>query len=235
MGKTYCLAGVVAEAGRYRVVRPLLATQRDAPVRNVGWLPRFIEGHVRWEVFELMKVEPVAPQPPHTEDLWVQAMRSRRRLADLTERRAILAATTVEPGQSLFGAAPTTTYAAAYLQPGEGTRSLATIVVPASRVGFDVSERAGAVEPDVRVTLPVPGMRERTVPVKDHFLLAAAERAVPALTARAAVLNRLIRAMGESIAVRLGLSRSFQSGVGRGPSSCWLMADGFFSLADPQP
>ena len=34
---------------------------------------------------------------------------------------------------------------------------------------------------------------------------------------------------------RLGLSRPFQATPGRGEGVCWLMADGFFSLTDPQP
>ena len=42
--------------------------------------------------------------------------------------------------------------------------------------------------------------------------------------------------MGDSVAVRLGVTRPFapQEGPGRTPGLCWLMADGFFSLTDPQ-
>jgi hypothetical protein len=58
MGRTYCLVGVVAEAGKYRVVRPLPSRQRNSPQRNVGWSPFLLEGHRRWEIFELIKPEP---------------------------------------------------------------------------------------------------------------------------------------------------------------------------------
>jgi hypothetical protein len=40
--------------------------------------------------------------------------------------------------------------------------------------------------------------------------------------------------MGDQVAVRLGLSRAFNSRSGE-PGVCWLMADGFFSLTEPQP
>jgi hypothetical protein len=36
MGKSFCLAGVVAEGRELRVVRPLLKCGWEAPVRNVG-------------------------------------------------------------------------------------------------------------------------------------------------------------------------------------------------------
>ena len=49
-----------------------------------------------------------------------------------------------------------------------------------------------------------------------------------------ATLNTAVMQMGERVAVRLGLSRPFQSDA-RQPAMCWLMADGFFSLHDPQP
>jgi hypothetical protein len=77
-------------------------------------------------------------------------------------------------------------------------------------------------------------LEERWLPVKDHHLLLRAERAAPALTARVRALDQAVRAMGEQIAVRLGLSRAFQARPHEGPGLCWLMADGFFSLADPQ-
>jgi hypothetical protein len=35
--------------------------------------------------------------------------------------------------------------------------------------------------------------------------------------------------------VRLGVSRAYSGTPGRAPNVCWLMADGFFSLTDPQP
>jgi hypothetical protein len=46
------------------------------------------------------------------------------------------------------------------------------------------------------------------------------------------IANRLVQQMGETVAVRLGLSRPFAS-QGQ-PPLCWLMANGFFSLDDPQ-
>src|SRR5689334_21639566 len=78
MGKAYCLAGVVVEGQFVRTVRPLLTKYRDAPVRNVGWSPFLIDGHQRWEVFELVGPEPAEPQPPHVEDVWVRTLRPRR-------------------------------------------------------------------------------------------------------------------------------------------------------------
>ena len=54
MGRTYCLAGVVAEGRTYRMIRPLLAKHRAAAVRNVGWSPYLLDGHCRWEVFEVV-------------------------------------------------------------------------------------------------------------------------------------------------------------------------------------
>ena len=64
MGRTFCLAGMVAEAGGYRVVRPLPSRQRNSPQRNVGWSPFMLEGHRRWEILELIKPEPARSQPP---------------------------------------------------------------------------------------------------------------------------------------------------------------------------
>src|SRR5437660_12692443 len=96
MGKTYCLAGAVAEKGSYRIVRPLLAKNRTAAVRNVGWSAWLLDGHSRWEVFELIAPQPAEAQPPHVEDLWVHSLKPRRCLASPDERRAILAETTIE-------------------------------------------------------------------------------------------------------------------------------------------
>src|SRR5690349_7506116 len=93
MGKSYCLAGVVEQNGQLRVVRPLPARQRDAPVRNVGWSPFLMDGHSRWEVFELVGIEPAEPLPPHREDVWVRDLRPRRTLANPALRRVILQAT----------------------------------------------------------------------------------------------------------------------------------------------
>jgi hypothetical protein len=235
MGKWYCLAGAVSMAGAYRVVRPLLLKLHDAPMRNVGWSAWLLDGHSRWEVFEIVGPQPAPPDPPHLEDLWVRALRPRRRLATPAERRAILAATRAQPNEDLFGTPLATTRTAAHLLPGMGCRSLATLEVPANRIEFSVTWREGIAEADVRVTLPLPGVGDRILPVKDHHLLLRAERTTPDLKGRVEVLAQAVRQMGATVAVRLGLSRSFQGNPGRAPAACWLMADGFFSATDPEP
>lgn len=232
MGKTYCLAGAVADGGSWRVVRPLPASAGE-PVRKFGWSPFLLDGHSRWEIFELIYPQNLRPEPPHVEDLRVRALRPRNRVATPVQRRAILTATLVEP--PLFGADLSTTYASAYLPPNRGTRSLATILAPTDRITFSTSCREGAVEPDTRVVLPVPGLGERFLPVKDHHLLARAERASRQLDSRLRELTLAVQQMGAMVAVRLGLSRAFQGNPGRAPAVCWLMADGFFSATDPQP
>src|SRR5262249_22183762 len=103
MGRSYCLAGAVADGETYRVVRPLLLKYRDAPVRNVGWSPYLLDGHGRWEVFEVVGPVAAAAQPPHTEDLWVRTLRPHHRLAAPALRRAVLAATLAPPGGPFFG------------------------------------------------------------------------------------------------------------------------------------
>jgi hypothetical protein len=234
MGKWYCLAGAVEQNGTYRIVRPLQGKFRDAPVRNVGWSAYLLDGHVRWEVLELLVPEPAPSQPPHVEDLWVRALRSRKRLATPAQRRAILEATRAKPGEPLFGAALTWTQSSAYLPPDTGQRSLATLIVPGSQIRFHVSQREGTAGPDYRVVLNVPGSGERLLPVKDHHLLCRAERATTDLAGQQQELQRAVQQMGDQVAVRLGLSRSFQGEPGRSPAVCWLMADGFFSFTDPQ-
>src|SRR6267378_2144519 len=37
MGRSFCVAGALFQDTHYRLVRPLLAKNRQAPVRNVGW------------------------------------------------------------------------------------------------------------------------------------------------------------------------------------------------------
>lgn len=234
MGKCYCLAGVVPQDNRLRVVRPLPARQRDAPVRNVGWSPFLMDGHSRWELFELIGTVPAEPMLPHVEDLWVQSLKPRRLLASPAQRRAILQATRTPPEKPWFGAALTTTRSAAYLIPGLGERSLTSVLVPARAIHFTASWREGTVEPDYRVTLDVGELQGRSLPVKDHFLLRRAEAASSEIHGRIRELTLAVQQMGESVAVRLGLSRGFQSTPGRRDSECWLMADGFFSSNDPQ-
>src|SRR5439155_17612823 len=131
------------------------------------------------------------------------------------------------PTKSLFGAPLLTTRFAAYLPPGTGRRSLTTIIVPSDEVSFSFSRREGAPEPDIRVMLPVPPMGERLLIVKDHHLLRRAEESSSDPVRQIATLNTAVMQMGERVAVRLGLSRPFQSDA-RQPAMCWLMADGFF-------
>jgi hypothetical protein len=234
MGKHYCLAGAVLDGDRIVIVRPLLAKFRDAPARNVGWSAYLMDGCARWEQFELIGAEPADPQPPHVEDLWVRSLRPRGRSATPEQRRAILAATTVTPGQPVFGESLTVTHSSARLDAGAGSRSLATIAASAAGIRFSASLREGADGPDVRAALGVPPLGARLLPVKDHHLLLRAQSAATNLTALVRKLEEIVHGMGDPIAVRLGLSRPFQHDPERGPEACWLMIDGFFSFTDPE-
>jgi hypothetical protein len=234
MGRSYCLAGVVREAGRPRIVRPLPTKMQGLPVRNVGWSPFLFDGHGRWELFELVGPVPAEPEPPHLEDIWVRSLRPLRRTAPVPERRAILEALAVDNVADLFGAPLACTRAAVYLVPGQGQRSLATLRVPATGIRFTALRRQGAPEADVRVALGVPGLDQRWLPVKDHHLLLRVEHGGGPLQRLAASLQQQIGQMGDRLAVRLGLSRAFPTRSRDEAKACWLMADGFFSLTDPQ-
>jgi hypothetical protein len=237
MGRSYCLAGVVPERGAYRVVRPLPIRYRAAPLSgasNVGWSPFLMEGRSRWEIFELVGPEAALAEAPHLEDMWVRSLRPRRKLATPMERRAILEGTLARDGEPLFGTPLTLTHACAHLAPGAGARSLVTVKVPSAKVAFAGSWRAGALEPDIRVRLPLPEVGERHLAVKDHHLLQLARQKGNGLDEQLQALGAVVRAMGDVVAVRVGLSRAFPSRPGE-PGACWLMADGFFSLAEPQP
>jgi hypothetical protein len=235
MGNTFCLAGVVRQGDEFRVVRPLPYSGRKAPVRNVGWLPIFVHGRCRWEEFELVGPAAASPEAPHLEDVWVRGLRPRGALAPPALRRAILQATTAPAGMPLFGAPLTRMRSSVFLPPGTGCRSLASLAVPAAQIEFSAVLREGADEPDVRVALHVLPFEGHTLPVKDHFLLGRAESASPTLDGRVRELDRAVRQMGPQVAVRLGVSRAFAASPGRAPNACWVMADGFFSLTDPQP
>jgi hypothetical protein len=76
---------------------------------------------------------------------------------------------------------------------------------------------------------------ERLLSVKDHHLLCRAEQAGADLDVQVGALNRAVQQMGERVAARLGVSRSFQPADQRAPARCWLMVDGLFSATDPQP
>ena len=233
MGHVYCLAGAIVQAGGYRIVRPLPAHGRGNPVPNQGWSPFLMDGHSRWEVFELVGPVPAKVAAPHREDVWVRALGPRGRLACREERRTILRATLAPPDQPLFGAALNHGHASSYLEPGSGERSLASVVLPSSEVHFTALWRDGADQPDYRVSLALPDHPRRILPVKDHFLLCRAERACADIDDRLGFLADAVRQMGAQVLVRLGLSRSFPSASGQ-PGRCWLMADGFFSPDDPQ-
>jgi hypothetical protein len=235
MGKSYCLAGAVFLDGKYRIVRPLLSKYRNAPKRYGGWSAYLLDGHSRWEIFTLIGVQAAEPHPPHLEDLWVRAMKPLRRFAPVEERRAILAATLAGQGETLFGVHLKGSRMGAYLTPGTGDRSLATLVVPARQIAFRAAAREGAPEPDIRMELRLPGLEGRLLSVKDHHLLLRAERAGTPMERRAETVTELVGRMGPHVLVRLGLSRAFPQRPDRGPGFCWLMADGFFSPADPQP
>jgi hypothetical protein len=144
-----------------------------------------------------------------------------------------LAATLLETGQPVFGVPLVTNRLSAYLPRGSGTRSLATNVVPSARIRFEAVWRAGATHSGVRICLTIPNVGERVLPVKDHFLLQRSEAAGGTPGDRGNLLNLLIKQMDEQIAVRLGLSRAFQSRAS-GTGVCWLMADGFFSFRNPE-
>ena len=262
MGKTFCVAGVVAEVPGWRTVRPLpvplrtpsrpraglrgviealisgpknTAAPSDPPLpRNVGWFSNRLARVHRWDIVELMYPHSAEIEPPHTEDLWVCGLRPTGRSATLEERAAILRATSVRDTQLHFGVPLLTTRTSAYLRPGMGERSLVTVMVPSKDVCFVTSEREGAGGAEVRVNLRVPQVGTKLLPVKDHPLLCHAEQAAPGdLGEQAKVLRQAILQMGPTVAVRLGLSRGYDSG--RGEPRCWLMADGFFPTEVPSP
>jgi hypothetical protein len=235
MGKMVCLAGLARQGEEWRVVRPLPCYARSAGVTHPGWPREFLRGRCRWEVFELVEPAAPKPQPPHLEDVWVNTLRPRYRIAPAAVRRRLLRETLIPAGKPLFGAPLMQTRAGIFLAPGTGCRSLATAAVPATCVEFTAVRRDGIDEPDVRVALHVADFEGRTLPVKDHFLLARAEAAAPDLEGQVRALNEAVRQMGPEMAVRLGVSRAYSGSPGRAPNACWVMADGFFSLTDPQP
>jgi hypothetical protein len=235
MGQVYCLAGALWHGGQWRIVRPLQAHLGDSSMRKAGWSAYLMDGHCRWEIFDLIQPVSAPPEPPHLEDIYVQSLRSTRILADPAQRRAILRATLPDAGLPPFGAPLTFTRAAAFLRPGTGLRSLSSIIVPNRSIQFSLSWRDGAAEPDHRVSLDVPELAGRMLPVKDHFLLRQAEIASSDPDSQLRTLTRTVQQMGDQVVVRLGLSRAHAVSEGSGPGQCWLMADGFFSLLDPQP
>jgi hypothetical protein len=233
MGRVYCLAGAIYQAGQIRIVRPLPARARHSPIANNGWSPYLMDGYSRWEAFEMIHPEPAHALAPHREDIWVHRLQPRKRFANPAERRAILQATLAPPEKPIFGVELMRSYGTSYLDPGTGERSLTTVIVSSAELQFTALWRDGANEPDYRVRLNLPGHDGAILPVKDHFLLCRAEREAPDIDGRLRFLAAAVSKMGEHVYVRLGLSRSFPSATGQ-PGRCWLMADGFFSLDDPQ-
>jgi hypothetical protein len=235
MGRTYCVTGAVHVNGLLRILRPLPRSQRDAPVRNTGWSPFQLDGHSRWEMFEVIAPEPATPQAPHLEDAWVISLRSRRGLAAPAQRRAVLQATLVPEGQLLFGVPLRKDKQKGYLLPSEGLRSLTSLAVRQQQIELFVERTVYKPDATYRVRLHVKDLDDLIIPFKDHFLLNSAERASPTDTGRLQALKFALAQMGETVIVRLGVSRPYAfEGSSRLPV-CWLMADGFFSAQDPQP
>lgn len=235
MGRTYCVTGAVRVHGQLRIMRPLPRALRDAPVRNTGWSPFQLDGHSRWEVFEVIAPEPAPPLAPHLEDAWVVGLRSRRGLAAPGQRRAVLEATLVPEGQPLFGAALRRDKHKAYLLPNEGARSLTSVAVRQQQLELFVERSAYRPEAAYRVRLHLPELEGLVIPFKDHFLLGRAEQASPTDTGRLQALKLALAQMGERVIVRLGVSRPYAFTGSSSLPVCWLMADGFFSSNDPQP
>lgn len=253
MGKTFCLAGVVRDAQGWKTIRPLprslrggrpagrglwgalesvLAPATDGP-RNVGWFDNLLGSIKRWDMVELSEPQPAEIERPHTEDLWVRALKGTGRSAAPAVRYEVLRATQAASPEPDFGAPLLHTKMSAYLRPGVGERSLVTVMLPSRDVAFDASWREGADAVDMRVQLKLPLLGCKLLPVKDHDLLSHGERLAagdPAGQARA--LRGAIAQMGPMVAVRLGLSRGFDTG--QGERRCWLMADGFFAAEDIQ-
>jgi hypothetical protein len=237
MGRVYCLAGAIYQAGEFRIVRPLPARARNSPIANNGWSPYLMDGHTRWEVFELVRPEPANAQAPHLEDVWVHSLRPRKQLASRDQRLAILQATLAPPGAPIFGVELTQMHSGTCsLEPGSGERSLATVMVPSAELHFSIvwyDGQGGEPGYRYRVRLNVPGHPRAILPLTDHFLLCQAERHSEDVEVRLEFLAAAVRALGEQVCVRLGLSRGYSFSPGQ-PERCWLMADGFFSLDDPQ-
>src|SRR6184192_1463364 len=81
MGANFCIAGAVANAAGWRVVRPLQIRNRHERIRNFGWPAHALRGHARWEIFQVVGGEAAEPQPPHLEDYWVRGLRATGRVA----------------------------------------------------------------------------------------------------------------------------------------------------------
>jgi hypothetical protein len=254
MGKAYCVAGLVPDGSGWRSVRPMPARPYGEKVaardgenittsfvqppsstvleplpRNVGWFANQLQNLQRWDWVQLLGPQPAEIERPHTEDILVRALRPIGRTVPTEQRAEILQGTVVQGYKPHFGVPLLHTRTSAYLKPGVGERSLVTVTAPAYELFFEASKREGAGDLDVRVRFKVPGVGVKELPVKDHFLLAEAEQGSgvePVSLARN--LRQAVTKLGNTIAVRLGLSRGY--GTGGGERRCWLMADGFFPV-----
>lgn len=256
MGRGYCLAGAVLGGTAVQIVRPLSVRRqragggpggvislirsffvRDLPPegdRMVSWPAFLMAGRSRWEVFDLVSPRPATSHGPHLEDTWVRGLRPWHRLATPEQRRTILKATAAPTAEALFGAPLRFAGSRTFVLPGEGERSLSTLLAPVGQIRFRTGQRSQeSKQTSIRVDLPLADLELRTLPVTDHHLLSWAEQQAPRAGDQVDALNGVVRQMGETVAVRLGLSRPFAS-EGK-PPVCWLMANGFFSLAEPQP
>src|SRR5262245_57352930 len=90
-------------------------------------------------------------------------------------------------------------YASVHLDPETGTRSLASLLLTPQDVEFSACSRTGAAEPDIRVKIAAAGLQDRTIPVKDHFLLSDAEKATSDLEGQLRSLSAAIVAMGPQV------------------------------------
>src|SRR5262245_4470492 len=182
MGKTFCIAGLIPDGSGLRAVRPMpsgtyaggvsanlhgpastsrvsaSASSPTIPPRNLGWFGAQLGAFHRWDVVSLIGESPAEIERPHTEDVWVNKLRSTGRTVPSEQRSAILRSTVVQGYRPHFGIPLLNTRTSAYLKPGIGERSLVTIVAPAHELFFEASKREGAADVDVRVRLKVPGV-----------------------------------------------------------------------------
>jgi Dual OB-containing domain len=231
MGDHYCLAGFEVHGDWVRTVRPLQAHLRRDDARGKGWSALSVAGRGRWELFDLVHPQPAASQPPHREDVWVRDLVSTHTFAPPELRQFVLRATDSVTTDGLFGEPLRASRSGRFLDPGRGRRSLTTLLVRADRIRFD--HCPDTTRHAVRVRIGVPGLEDSSLPVTDHHLLLHAERQAPQPRQVVAEAQRRIDGMGSTVAVRFGLSRPYAPGDA-GEPVCWLMANGFFSLADPE-
>jgi hypothetical protein len=201
-----------------------------------GWPAQLMNGRSRWEIFEMVQPVPEHALAPHLEDVWVRSLRPCNSRAAPEVRCAILQAGLAPDNTPIFGVELMWMRSGAqYLSPGTGNRSLATVMVRSAELQFTVDECQGAGESRLQyhVRLNLPRQQSAILAVTDHFLLCQAEQHSPDLDTRRQFLDAAVRAMGERIYVRLGLSRAISFTPDQ-PGHCWLMADGFFSPDNPQ-